>query len=145
MRGTFLAIRACVPHLKRSDNAHILSLSPPLNLEPRWLGAHAAYTLSKYGMSLITLGAAEELREAGVAANTLWPRTIIATAAVQNLLGGDEAMAARARPRSSPTPPTDPHAARAGVHRPDADRRRGARRDGSPTSSPTARARATTS
>ena len=95
-RGTFLAIRACIPHLKRSDNGHILSLSPPVNLDPAWLGAHAAYTLSKYGMSLLTLAAAEELREAGVAANCLWPRTIIATAAVQNLLGGEEAMS-RAR------------------------------------------------
>jgi citronellol/citronellal dehydrogenase len=96
VRGTFLAIQACIPHLKRSDNGHILSLSPPINLDPKWLGPHAAYTLSKYGMTLVTLCAAEELREAGVAANTLWPRTIIATAAVQNLLGGDEAMA-RAR------------------------------------------------
>jgi citronellol/citronellal dehydrogenase len=96
VRGTFLAIRACIPHLKRSDNGHILTLSPPINLEPKWLGPHAAYTLSKYGMTLVTLCAAEELREAGVAANTLWPRTIIATAAVQNLLGGDEAMS-RAR------------------------------------------------
>jgi citronellol/citronellal dehydrogenase len=93
VRGTFLAIRACIPHLKRSDNGHILSLSPPIDLDPKWLGGHAAYTLSKYGMSLLTLGAAEELRDAGVAANCLWPRTLIATAAVQNLLGGDEAMA----------------------------------------------------
>ena len=96
VRGTFLAIQACIPHLKHSDNGHILSLSPPINLEPARLGQHTAYTLSKYGMTLVTLCAAEELREAGVAANTLWPRTIIATAAVQNLLGGDEAMA-RAR------------------------------------------------
>ena len=96
VRGTFLAIQACIPHLKQSDNGHILSLSPPINLDPTWLGPHAAYTLSKYGMTLVTLCAAEELREAGVAGNTLWPRTIIATAAVQNLLGGDEAMA-RAR------------------------------------------------
>jgi citronellol/citronellal dehydrogenase len=96
VRGTFLAIRACIPHLKRSDNGHILTLSPPIDLSPQWLGGHAPYTLSKYGMSLLTLGAAEELREAGVAANCLWPRTLIATAAVQNLLGGDEAMA-RAR------------------------------------------------
>ena len=95
-RGTFLAIRACIPHLKGSENGHILTLSPPINLDPAWLGAHGAYTLSKYGMSLLTLAAAEELREAGVAANCLWPRTIIATAAVQNLLGGDEAMS-RAR------------------------------------------------
>src|SRR5215217_1998480 len=96
VRGTFLATRACIPHLKRSDNGHILTLSPPIDLDPKWLGGHAAYTLSKYGMSLLTLGAAEELREAGVAANCLWPRTLIATAAVQNLLGGDSSMA-RAR------------------------------------------------
>ena len=92
-RGTFLAIRACIPHLKQGTNPHILTLSPPLELDPRWLGAHAPYTLSKYAMSLLTLGAAAELREAGVAANALWPRSVIATAAVQNLLGGDEVMA----------------------------------------------------
>ncbi len=92
-RGTFLAIRACIPHLKQGANPHILTLSPPLDLDPRWLGAHAPYTLSKYGMSLLTLGAAAELREAGVAANALWPRSVIATAAVKNLLGGDEVMA----------------------------------------------------
>jgi citronellol/citronellal dehydrogenase len=92
-RGTFLAIRACIPHLKQGTNPHILTLSPPLDLDPRWLGAHAPYTLSKYGMSLLTLGAAAELREAGVAANALWPRSVIATAAVKNLLGGDEVMA----------------------------------------------------
>ena len=99
-RGTFLAIRACIPHLKRGTNPHILTLSPPIELDPRWMGAqHSPYTLSKYGMSLLTLGAAEELREAGVAANCLWPRTIIATAAVQNLLGGDEAMARSRTPQ----------------------------------------------
>ena len=147
VRGTFLAIRACIPHLKRSDNGHILTLSPPLNLEPRWLGGHAAYTLSKYGMSLLTLGAAEELREAGVAANTLWPRTIIATAAVQNLLGGDEAMGKARTPQiyadSAYLILTQ---AGARVHRPDADRRRGARRgrDHRPRALPR-RARATTS
>ena len=92
-RGTFLATRACIPHLKQGTNPHILTLSPPLDLDPRWLGAHAPYTLSKYGMSLLTLGAAAELREAGVAANALWPRSVIATAAVKNLLGGDEVMA----------------------------------------------------
>jgi citronellol/citronellal dehydrogenase len=92
-RGTFLAIRACIPHLRQGTNPHILTLSPPLDLDPRWLGAHAPYTLSKYGMSLLTLGAAAELREAGVAANALWPRSVIATAAVKNLLGGDEVMA----------------------------------------------------
>jgi len=92
-RGTFLTIKHCIPHLKRGTNPHILTLSPPLDLDPRWLGAHAPYTLSKYGMSLLTLGAAAELRQAGVAANGLWPRSVIATAAVQNLLGGDEVMA----------------------------------------------------
>ena len=92
-RGTFLAIKHCIPHLKQGTNPHILTLSPPLDLDPRWLGAHAPYTLSKYGMSLLTLGAAAELRGAGVAANGLWPRSVIATAAVQNLLGGDEVMA----------------------------------------------------
>lgn len=97
-RGTFLLSRAAIPHLERSDNAHVLTLSPPIDLAPRWLGSHAAYTLSKYGMSMLTLGLAEELREVGVAANCLWPRTIIATAAVQNLLGGDEAMARSRRP-----------------------------------------------
>ena len=91
-RGTFLATRACIPHLKNGRNPHILTLSPPINLDPAWMGAHAPYTLSKYGMSLLTLGAAEELREAGVAANGLWPRSVIATAAVQNLLGGDYVM-----------------------------------------------------
>jgi len=92
-RGTFVATRACLPYLKRGTNPHVLTLSPPLNLDPAWLGAFPAYMLSKYGMSLLTLGAAEEGREAGVAANGLWPRSVIATAAVQNLLGGDQAMA----------------------------------------------------
>ena len=92
-RGTFVCIQACVEHLKASEHAHVLTLSPPLSTDSRWLSPHAAYTLSKYGMTMITLGAAAELREHGVAANCLWPRTLIATAAVQNLLGGEEAMA----------------------------------------------------
>jgi citronellol/citronellal dehydrogenase len=96
VRGTFVLTKAALPYLERSDHAHILTLSPPLNLSPRWLGPHAGYTISKYSMSLLTLGWAEELREQGIAANCLWPRTLIATAAVQNLLGGEEAMA-RAR------------------------------------------------
>ncbi|WP_163507445.1 SDR family oxidoreductase [Fodinicola acaciae] len=96
VRGTFLLTRACVPHMRGTTNPHILTLSPPVGLKPEWLGGHPAYTLSKYGMSLLTLGWAEEFRGDGIAANCLWPRTIIATAAVQNLLGGDEAMA-RAR------------------------------------------------
>lgn len=88
-RGTFLLTRACLPYLKRSDHAHILTLSPPFNLAPRWLGAHPAYTLSKYGMTLLTLGWAAEFAEDGIAANCLWPQTLIATAAVANVLDGE--------------------------------------------------------
>ena len=93
-RGTFVVTQACLPHLRESDHAHVLTLSPPLSVDRRWLAAHSAYTLSKMGMTMITLGVAAD--EEGIGANCLWPRTIIATAAVQNLLGGDEAMA-RAR------------------------------------------------
>jgi citronellol/citronellal dehydrogenase len=89
VRGTFLMSQACIPHLKNAHNPHILNLSPPLNLDPRWFAPHLAYTLSKYGMSMIVLGLAEELRQYRIAANGLWPRTTIATAAVMNLLGGD--------------------------------------------------------
>jgi citronellol/citronellal dehydrogenase len=95
-RGTFALTRAALPHLEVADNPHILTLSPPLNLEPRWAGHNLAYTLSKYGMSLCTLGWAAEFAGQGIAANSLWPRTTIATAAVRNLLGGD-ASARRAR------------------------------------------------
>jgi citronellol/citronellal dehydrogenase len=95
-RGTFVVTRACLPHLRESSHAHVLTLSPPLSADPRWLAGHSAYTLSKMGMTMITLGVAADEAEAGIGANCLWPRTIIATAAVQNLLGGDEAMA-RAR------------------------------------------------
>ena len=84
--------KACIPHLKKSANAHILNLSPPLNLNPNWFAQHLAYTLSKYGMSMIVLGLAQELKKDKIAANALWPRTTIATAAVQNLLGGDALM-----------------------------------------------------
>ena len=91
-RGTFLCSRACIPHLANAENAHILNLSPPLNMEARWFAPHLAYTMAKFGMSMCVLGMAEELREAGIAVNALWPRTVIATAAVQNLLGGDEAI-----------------------------------------------------
>ena len=97
-RGTFVVSKACMPHLRKAENPHILTLSPPISLEPRWLGGHIGYTVAKYGMSLCALGFAEELREAGVASNALWPRTIIATAAVQNLLGGDAAMQRARRP-----------------------------------------------
>lgn len=92
VRGTFALTKACVPHLRESENGHILTLSPPITLEKKWLAPHTAYTIAKYGMTLAGLGFAEELREAGVASNTLWPRTLVATAAVQNLLGGDAAM-----------------------------------------------------
>ncbi|GAA1534701.1 SDR family oxidoreductase [Nocardioides humi] len=92
LRGTYLLTRACLPHLREGAHPHILSLSPPLNLAPEWLGRHPAYTLAKYGMSLLTLGWAAEYADAGIAANCLWPQTLIATAAVQNLLGGDAAM-----------------------------------------------------
>jgi citronellol/citronellal dehydrogenase len=91
-RGTFMLSRACIPHLEKSDNAHILTLSPPISLDPKWAGGQLGYTIAKYGMSLCTLGLAEELRDRRIAANSLWPRTLIATAAVLNLLGGEAAM-----------------------------------------------------
>lgn len=92
VRGTFMLSRAAVPVLRDAGNPHILSLSPPLNLDPRWLGAHTGYTLAKYGMTMVTLGIAAEFADDGIAANTLWPRTTIATAAVQYSLGGDRMM-----------------------------------------------------
>lgn len=82
MRGTFACTQACLPHLKRAANPHVLVLSPPIDLDPKWLGPHPAYTASKYGMSLLALGMAEEFRQYGIAVNGLWPRTIIATAAL---------------------------------------------------------------
>lgn len=88
-RGTFLVSKACIPHLRRAENPHILMLSPPLDLDPRWFAGHVAYSIAKYGMSLCVLGLAEELRPNGIAVNALWPRTTIATAAIRNLLGGD--------------------------------------------------------
>jgi citronellol/citronellal dehydrogenase len=88
VRGTFFVTRACLPHLKRSGNAHILTLSPPVNLDPKWFQNHVVYTISKYSMSMMTLGWAKEFQKDGVAANSLWPRTTIDTAAVRNLLGG---------------------------------------------------------
>ncbi len=89
VRGTFITSRTCIPHLKKSANPHILNLSPPLNMDAKWFANHLAYTMTKYGMSMCVLGMAEELKSAGIAVNALWPRTTIATAAVQNLLGGD--------------------------------------------------------
>jgi len=95
-RGTFLCSKACVPHLKRAGNPHILTLSPPLDLRPKWFAPHPAYTMAKFGMSLCTLAMAEEFRPDGIAVNSLWPLTVIDTAAVRNLLGG-EAMARACR------------------------------------------------
>jgi len=92
VRGTFMLSRAALPVLKEAPNPHILSLSPPLNITPRWLGAHTGYTLAKFGMTMATLGIAAEFAAEGIAANTLWPRTTIATAAVQFALGGDRMM-----------------------------------------------------
>ena len=97
-RGTFMLSKYAIPHLREAENPHILTLSPPLNLNPRWAGGNLAYTIAKYGMSMCTLGLAEELKDDGIAANSLWPRTMIATAAVQNLLGGDAAMAKSRKP-----------------------------------------------
>jgi citronellol/citronellal dehydrogenase len=88
-RGTFVCSQACVPHLMKAANPHVLNLSPPLNMETRWFAPHVAYTMAKFGMSMCVLGMSEEFRKDGVAFNALWPRTVIATAAVQNLLGGD--------------------------------------------------------
>jgi NAD(P)-dependent dehydrogenase (short-subunit alcohol dehydrogenase family) len=105
VRGTFLLTRAALPHLRRSSertrgaqrvSAHVVTLAPPLNMNPRWLGAHPSYTLSKYGMTLLSLGWAEEYADAGVGFSCLWPETYIATAAVTNLADGDK-MAARSR------------------------------------------------
>ncbi len=90
VRGTFFVSKACIPHLRKGSNPHILNLSPPVNMDRKWFGAHTAYTLSKFNMSMIALGLSEELKKDGIAANTLWPQTTIATAAVQNLLGGDQ-------------------------------------------------------
>ena len=92
VRGTFMLSRAALPVLKEAPNPHILSLSPPLNITPRWLGAHTGYTLAKFGMTMATLGIAAEFAGDGIAANTLWPRTTIATAAVRFALGGDRMM-----------------------------------------------------
>ncbi len=97
-RGTFLVSKACVPHLKEAENPHVLTLSPPLEMRPEWFAHHAPYTISKFGMSMITLGLAEEFRDDGIAFNSLWPRTLIATAAVQNVVGGEAAMNGARKP-----------------------------------------------
>jgi len=100
MRGTYLCTQACLPHLLQAANPHVLALSPPLTTvnQPAFWGPHVAYTLAKYGMTLCVLGHAEELRSQGVAVNALWPRTLIATAAVQNLLGGDQSTRGSRKP-----------------------------------------------
>jgi citronellol/citronellal dehydrogenase len=114
-RGTFACSQACLPHLLKSDNPHILTLCPPLRMRPEWFAPHLAYTMAKFGMSLCVLGMAEEFRSAGVAVNALWPRTVIATAAVQNLLGGDRTI------RGSRKPEMVADAAHAIVSRPSRD------------------------
>ncbi|HKN29407.1 MAG TPA: NAD(P)-dependent oxidoreductase [Roseiarcus sp.] len=97
-RGTYMTSKLAVPFLEKSDNPHILMLSPPLDLKEKWFAAHTAYSMAKYGMSLVVLGLAGELRSKGIAVNALWPRTTIATAAVKNLLGGDALMRASRTP-----------------------------------------------
>ena len=91
-RGTYMVSKFCLPHLKKSDNPHILNLAPPLDMEAKWFAGTVAYTMAKYTMSMCVLGMAEEFKDMGIAVNALWPRTAIATAAVQNHLGGDEIM-----------------------------------------------------
>jgi citronellol/citronellal dehydrogenase len=97
IRGTYAVSQACIPHMKGRENPHVLTLSPPIRLESEWLKP-TAYMMAKFGMTLCALGIAEELRDVGIASNTLWPRTLVATAAVRNLLGGDEAMARARKP-----------------------------------------------
>ncbi|MFZ9687458.1 MAG: SDR family oxidoreductase [Chitinophagaceae bacterium] len=92
VRGTFLVSKHCIPYLKKGKNPHILFLSPPLNMNPKWFANHVAYTISKYNMSMIMMGLSEELKKYQIASNALWPKTTIATAAVQNLLGGQALM-----------------------------------------------------
>jgi citronellol/citronellal dehydrogenase len=89
VKGTFFVTKACIPHLKKSANPHILTLSPPVTLEPKWFEKHVAYTLTKFNMSMMTIGWAAEFKKDRIAANALWPRTTIDTAAVRNLLGGE--------------------------------------------------------
>lgn len=97
-RGTFVVSKHCVPHLKKAENPHILMLSPPLDMNPRWFGGHIAYSMAKYGMSLCALGLSAELAADGIAVNALWPRSTIATAAIKNILGGDQLMKMSRKP-----------------------------------------------
>jgi citronellol/citronellal dehydrogenase len=97
-RGTFVVSKWAIPHLEKAANPHILMISPPLDMKEKWFARHTAYTMAKFGMSLVVLGLAGELRPKGIAVNALWPRTVIATAAVKNLLGGDAMMRASRKP-----------------------------------------------
>jgi citronellol/citronellal dehydrogenase len=97
-RGTFVLTSLALPHLANSANPHVLTLSPPLDMDRKWLAEHAPYTVSKYAMTMLTLGVAEARRDDGIAANCLWPRTLIATAAVQNIVGGDQGLAGSRKP-----------------------------------------------
>ena len=98
VRGTYFVSQACIPYLQKGINPHILNLSPPLNMDTKWFASHLAYTISKYNMSMIAYGLSEELKKYKIAANTLWPRTTIATAAVKNLLGGEALMRMSRKP-----------------------------------------------
>lgn len=98
VRGTFMVSKYCLPHLEKASNPHILTMSPPLNLDPEWFGRHLAYTMSKYGMSMTVLGLAHECRSKGIAVNALWPQTAIATAAVRNIIGGEALIQASRKP-----------------------------------------------
>ncbi len=98
VRGTYLTSQKCLPHLLKSQNPHILNLSPPLNMEEKWFKNHVAYTMAKYGMSMCVLGMAGEFRKKGVGVNALWPRTTIATAAIKNIVGGEQMMKKSRKP-----------------------------------------------
>ena len=98
VRGTYMVSKYAIPHLERAENPHILALSPPLDMQEKWFAPHLAYTMAKFGMSIVILGLAGELKSKGIAANALWPRTTIATAAIQNLLGGDRIMRMSRKP-----------------------------------------------
>jgi citronellol/citronellal dehydrogenase len=98
VRGTYMVSKYALPHLERAENPHILALSPPLDMQEKWFAPHLAYTMAKFGMSIVILGLAGELKSKGIAANALWPRTTIATAAIQNLLGGDRIMRMSRKP-----------------------------------------------
>jgi citronellol/citronellal dehydrogenase len=104
-RGTYLVSRTCIPHLKRAANPHVLMLSPPLDMNPKWFRGHTAYTMAKFGMSMCVLGMAAEFADEGIAFNALWPRTGVATAAIRNALAGDEGMKHCRTPMFCPTRP----------------------------------------